>query len=158
MKPSFIFSVIALAAIVVAASFGVQLSPHNAVAVPENLTPQVLYVCPASGGMWDQIASVFRQFGRYITIGFFFAVMILVFNWGWAMYQNLLNDKFKRESFSNVWKFTKFTFWAGVIVLILTMTPNHFKVVHVKGASGDWTLCEANSPGARATLKSNVER
>ena len=157
MKPSFIFSIIALTAIVVAASFGVQLMPHHAVQIPEHLAPDVLYVCPAADEIWDQIAMIFQQFNHHITLLFFFVVMILLFNWGWAMYQNLLNDKFKRESFSNVWKFTKFTFWAGVIVLLLAATPNHFRTVHIQGASGNWVLCEADSPGAHATLKKNVK-
>lgn len=150
MKPSFIFSIIALVAIVVAASFSIQMSPHNPIVIPESVAGSELYVCHAASQTWDSIAVAMRPFNRYIIIGFFFVVMILLFNWGWAMYQNLLNDKFKRESFSNIWKFTKFTFWAGVIILMVSATPNHFRTVHIRGVGGDWVLCENNTPGAAA--------
>ena len=150
MKSSFIFAVIILVAVVVAASFGIKMAPHPAIQVPQSLAGTELYVCHAASQTWDSMATAMRPFNKYIIISFFFVVMILLFNWGWVMYQNLLNDKFKRESFSNVWKFTKFTFWAGVIILILAATPNHFRTVHIRGVSGDWVLCEANTPGAAA--------
>lgn len=150
MKPTFIFSIVALVAIVVAASFGIQLVPHPSIIVPESVAGSELYVCHAASQTWDTMANSLRLFNRYIIIGFFFVVMILLFNWGWVMYQNLLNDKFKRESFSNVWKFTKFTFWVGVIILMIAMTPNHFRTVHIRGVSGDWVLCDSNTPGAAA--------
>jgi len=150
VKPSFIFSIVALVAIVVVASFGLQMAPHPAIEVPASVAGSELYVCHAASQTWDAIANSLRLVNKYIVIGFFFVVMILLFNWGWAMYQNLLNDKFKREAFTNVWKFTKFTFWAGVILLMLSMTPNHFRTVHIRGVGGDWVLCDANTPGAAA--------
>lgn len=150
MKSSFIFAVVALVAIIVAASFGIQMEPHSAIVVPESVAGTELYVCHAASGTWDSMAMAMRPFNRYIIMGFFFVAIIIMFNWGWVMYQNLLNDKFKRESFTNVWKFTKFTFWAGIIVLLLATTPNHFRTVHIRGVSGDWVLCDANTPGAAA--------
>lgn len=150
MKPYLIFCIMALVAIVVAASFGIQVDPHPAIVVPESVAGSELYVCHAASNIWDSIAMAMRPVNRYIIMGFFFVIMILLFVWGWAMYQNLLSDKFKRESFSKVWQFTKFTFWAGVIVLILAATPNHFRTVHIRGVSGDWVLCDSNTPGAAA--------
>jgi len=156
LKSSLVFAIVALAAIVIAASFGMQMSPHEAIQVPEQMMGHALYVCPVASNTWDAIAMAMRPFNRYITIIFFFVSLILIFNWGWGMYQNLLNDKFKRDAFTNTWKFTKFTFWAGIIVLLMVFTPNHFRTVHVRGADGDWVLCDSNTPGARAVRSKMV--
>lgn len=150
MKPIMLFSIVALTMIVIATSFGLQISNTEAIQIPANLVGQELYVCPAADSMWDTISQMLHPFINYISIAFFFVVMLLAFNWGWALYQNLLSDSFKRESFSKPWQFTKFTFWVGVIVLLLTLTPNHFRTVHVKGTTENWVLCESNSPDARA--------
>lgn len=156
MKSSLIFAIIALVAIVVASSFGLQMSPHAAIVVPESVSGMELYVCHAASNTWDSVALGIRPFTHYIIIAFFFVGIILLFNWGWVMYQNLLKDKFDRKSFSNVWKFTKFTFWTGIIILIVSMTPNHFKTVHIRGVDGDWVLCDSNTPGAAAVRASAV--
>lgn len=158
MKREMILSIIFLTAIIIAVSFDVQLVPMEALQIPERLIGQELYVCPAASRMWDSIATGMRPFVRYIVMGFFFAAIILMFNWGWALYQNLLTDKFKRESFKKPWQFTKFTFWAGVLVLILAATPNYFRRVHIDGVAGEWVLCENNSQGARAVRASAVHR
>lgn len=150
MKQGMIFAIIMLTAIVVAASFGVQLMPVVPVQVPPAAAGAALYVCPVTSTTWDAISVGLRPFSRYITIGIFFAFMVLLFNWGWAMYQNLLADKFQRKAFSTPWKFTKALFWAVVIFTILAATPNHFKTVQIRGVAGDWVLCENNTPGARA--------
>lgn len=153
-----IFAIAALAAIVVASSFGLQLMPGKPVPLSPAAQGDALYVCRVGGTMWNTVSVSLRPFTHYIVILFFFAVMILLFNWGWAMYQNLVADKFKREAFSNPWKFTKFTFWAAVIVTIVMATPNHFKTVKLHGASGDWVLCERDTPGATAVRASAVYR
>ena len=158
MKPSMVFSIVALIAIVVAASFGVQLSPVTPRTVPESVMGTELYVCPATGNNWDLFASAVAPFNHYIVIAFFAVVIMLMFVWGWALYQNLLNDKFKPDLFAKAWRPTKFVFWAGVILLVATMTPNHFRRVHINGASGEWVLCENNTPGARAVRASAVSR
>lgn len=158
MKPTMIFAIAALAAIVVASSFGLQLMPGTPVSIPPSAEGGALYVCHAGGTLWDTIAVTLRPFMHYIIVLFFFAVMILLFNWGWAMYQSLIADKFKRETFSNSWKLTKFTFWVAVAVTIVAATPNHFKTVKIQGASGDWILCERDTPGATAVRASAVFR
>lgn len=150
MKSSFIFAIVILMAIIVMASFNIQLAPHAAIVVPESVAGSELYVCHAASNTWDSIAVAMRPFNRWIIVVFFFVAMILLFNWGWAMYQNLLKDKFNRKDFTNIWKFTKFTFWAGVIILMLAATPNHFRTVHIRGVGGDWVLCDSNTPGAAA--------
>lgn len=159
MKPSMIFAIVMLTAIVLIVSFGLQLSPTAPLPLPETVDPgTVLYVCPAASQTWDSIAKAMQGLVRPITIGFFFAGMILLFVWGWALYQNLLKDKFDKSSFTNPWGFTKFLFWAMVIVIIIVATPNHFKTVHITGYTGDYILCENNTPEARAVPANLVTR
>lgn len=139
-----------LTAIVIVTSFGLQLSPTDAIVVPAAVSGHELYVCPTTAPGWENVAHAIAPFKHYLTIGFFFAAMLLMFSWGWALYQNLLKDEWKQDAYSSPWKFTKFLFWAGVIVLLMSMTPNHFRTVHIDGVDGNWVLCENNTPGARA--------
>lgn len=158
MKPIMLFALIALTAIVLASSFGLQLDSTEAIKIPANMIGQELYVCPADNSLWTGIAQMLHPAIKYITIAFFFVIMLLMFNWGWALYQNLLSDSFKRESFSKPWQFTKFTFWMGVVVLLLTFTPNYFRTVKIDGVSGEWVLCENNTPGAKAEKAEAVHK
>ncbi len=157
MKPLMMISIVILTAIVIATSFGLSMGPSTPIQIPAALQGTELYVCPATSQAWMTVANSLHQFKRGITIIFFFATIVLMFVWGWTLYQNLLDDKFKRESFSNVWKFTKMLFWAGVVVIIAMATPNHFKTVHITGANGNWVLCENNTPGAQA-VRANAVR
>ncbi len=157
MNKNMMFTLIALTAIVVASSFDLQLMPHTAINIPSNLQGTELYVCPANVSTWDSLATGIRPIVQYVTIGFFFITMILIFMWGWELYQNLLKDKFNRDGFKKPWEGTKLLFWTIVIFTLLTSTPNHFRTVHVVGATGDWVLCENNSPGARA-IRANAVR
>ncbi len=154
MKPSMLFAIIMLTAIVIATSFGLHLMPYAPISVPPAAAGNALFVCPAANTTFDSIAMALQPFNKYLVIGYFFVVMLLMFSWGWALYQNLLNDKFKRGEFSNPWKLTKFTFWAGVILLVFAMTPNHFRTIKINGAPGQWVLCENTTPGARAVRAS----
>lgn len=150
MKPLMLLAITVLAAIVIVTSFDLQMAPVAALQIPDNLAGNVLYVCPPASSGWDNAAQAIAPFTRYITIAFFFALIILMFMWGWALYQNLLKDEWKQDAYTNPWKFTKFLFWAAVVVIIVSMTPNHFRTVHIDGAPGQWVLCENNTPGARA--------
>ena len=150
MKKGLLYSIIAMAAIVIVASFHMQLGDNAALDIPENMLGRVLYVCPSADTAWDSVAMSLRPFINYIIAGFFFGIVLLLFGWGWQLYQNLLTDKFKRESFKNIWAFTKFGFWALVIVMLVLVTPNGFRRVSVTGAGDNWVLCDANSTGARA--------
>lgn len=156
MKPTMLFAIVMLTAIVLITSFDLQFGASTPVAVPESMAANVLYVCPVASGTWDAVARALMPFTRSITIGFLFAAMILMFSWGWALYQNLLKDSFKRESFKNPWAFTKMWFWAGVIVLMAALTPNHFREVHLTGSTSSYVLCDNNTPGARAVRASAV--
>lgn len=151
-----LFAIVMLTAIVLITSFDLQFGASTPVAVPESMAANVLYVCPVASGTWDAVARALMPFTRSITIGFLFAAMILMFSWGWALYQNLLKDSFKRESFKNPWAFTKMWFWAGVIVLMMALTPNHFREVHLTGSTSSYILCDNNTPGARAVRASAV--
>lgn len=156
MKKTMIFAIIMMAAIIIAASFDLQFMPSVTLQVPETMIGQELYVCPATDQMWDSIATGMRPFRRFVIMGFFFAALILMFAWGWALYQNLLKDSFKRDTFKKPWAFTKFAFWAAVIVTIMAVTPNRFRRVHIDGAAGEWVLCENNTQGARAVRATAV--
>lgn len=152
------WAILALTAIVMMAEFDLHLFPATkTVTVPDAFVGTELYICPAASSTWDNVAEMMNMFSDYILVAFFFALMVLLFVWGWAMYQNLLNDKFDRKSFSNPWKYTKLAFWAGVIVLLLIATPNYFRRVNVTGAAGEWVLCENNSPDARAVRATAVQ-
>lgn len=150
MKPTMLFAIIMLTAIVIAASFGLQFGSTESIKISADMAPNVLYVCPATGGAWDTFATSVRPFVRYVTIFFFSVSMILMFHWGWNLYQNLLKDKFERKAFTNSWMITKFVFWMIIIFIIATYTPNYFRSVRVDGNDASWVLCESNTPGARA--------
>ena len=140
MKPVMLYAIIAVAAIAIVASFGFQLG-NPPPTIPESVVGNVLFVCPADNVTWDSIAASLHPFNRYVIGGFFFTAVLLLFGWGWQLYQNLLSDKFKRESFKNIWGFTKIWFWALVIVTLLIYTPNHFRRVEITGAPGNWVMC-----------------
>ena len=153
-KPGLLFAVSVLAMIILAASSGLYLGGvAKAVKLRAGIDPgNVLYVCPVASSGWDTFASSFAMVSRYVYLFFIFALIILLFSWGWALYQNLLKDKFSTDVYKNPWTLTKMFFWAGVILTVLMVTPNHFRKVHVRvnGHTYDYVLCENNSVGARA--------
>lgn len=150
MKPTMLFAIVMMTAIILMVSFGISLSPTTPITLAPDVAANALYVCPASSSLWDSLSHGLGQFTRPMIIGFFFALILLLFSWAWAMYQNLLKDKFVRDAFKSPWGFTKMMFWTVVIMLMLVHTPNYFRSVHVDGARGEWVLCDSNTPGARA--------
>ena len=150
MKPVMLYAIIALAAIAIVASFGFQLGSTEMPQMSAETASNILFVCPMENATWVSISLGLHPFMRYIVGGFFFAAVLLLFGWGWQLYQNLLSDKFKRDSFKNIWGFTKIWFWAVVIVTLLIYTPNKFRRVELAGAPGNWVLCDGNTPGAQA--------
>ena len=158
MKPTMMFAVVLLTAIVLMTAFNITLGPTDVVTVSAANAPNALYVCPADGGIWEKLAMGFAMFRRPLIIGFFFALIVLLFTWGWALYQNLLKDKFVRDAFKTPWAFTKLLFWAVVIMSLLLATPNHFRTVHLTGASGNWVLCDNNTPGNKPVYADAVHR
>ncbi len=155
MKKSMISVITFLTAIVLMATFDLSLGPDTVINVPESMRGRALFVCPAESDLWNSLATGFGHFYKYITIGFFFAMIILVFVWGWSLYQNLLKDSFKKEDFSKPWAFTKLLFWAGVILILIFNTPNKYREVSITNKPGNWVLCENSSTGAQA-INSNL--
>lgn len=158
MKPTMMFAIVLLTSIILMTTFNITLSPTEPLTVSAAAAPNALYVCPAASNTWDTLAQGFAQLTKPLIIGFFFAIIVLAFMWSWALYQNLLKDKFVRDAYKTPWEFTKLLFWAVVIITMLTMTPNHFRTVHLDGASGDWILCDNNTPGARVVRADSVHR
>lgn len=157
MKPLMLFSIVLLTAIVLASSFGLQIMPMDPVALPAGADGMALFVCPADGTTWNMAATAMRPMVRIISMAFFFGVMMLLFSWGWALYQNLLKDSFKDDAFKKPWALTKFIFWAGMIVMLLVATPNHYRLVDIAGADGQWVLCDETTPGAIPVWANNVK-
>lgn len=150
MKKPMMSAIILLTIIILMASFDFSLDGSAPIPVPESMRGVALFICPASSGFWDSMASGFAPFTRYIVMGFFFAAIVLTFMWGWALYQNLLKDSFNKDSFSKPWSFTKILFWVGMVVILILNTPNRYRHVTVSGHVGDWVLCENTSVGAHA--------
>jgi len=159
MKPTMLFAVVLITAIILASSFGLHVMPINPLYnLTQDVAANALYVCPVESSSWDSIARALRPMIMYVNIIFFFSLMLLLFSWGWALYQNLLKDSFKQDAFKGPWAFTKLLFWASILFYILVWTPNHYKNVHVQGAKGEWVLCEQNSTGAVPVLAKAVKR
>ncbi|MBO4480703.1 MAG: hypothetical protein J5742_03735 [Alphaproteobacteria bacterium] len=157
MKKPMISAIVFLTIVILMASFGFSLDGTPPMVLPESIRGSALFVCPANSDFWDAMATGFGQFHRYILIGFFFGAIILAFAWGWALYQNLLQDKFKREDFAKPWAFTKLLFWAGVAILIILHTPNHYRRLEIRGTTGDWVICDNTSTDVRAVPINLVE-
>lgn len=156
MKPVMLYAIIAVAAIAIVAGFGFQLGNTEMPEMTADVAGNILFVCPSETVTWHSVMIGLRPITRYIVGGFFFAAVLLLFGWGWQLYQNLLSDKFKRESFKNIWGFTKIWFWALVIVTLLIYTPNHFRRVEITGYGDNWVLCDGNTPGATAVQATAV--
>ena len=152
-KPGLLITVSILAIIILATVFDMNFGGDTMVQLRHGVNPDsVLYVCPVAGSAWDDFAQA-MSFGRkYIYMGFCFAAIVLLFSWGWALYQNLVKDKFSADAYKNPWGLTKLFFWAAVICVLLAMTPNYFRTVHVRvnGHDSEYVLCENTSTDARA--------
>lgn len=158
-KPGLLFAVCVLALIVLATAFNMNLGGNDPVPLQAGINPDsVLYVCPISNGNWDSFAKAMSVGRKYIYMGFSFAGIILLFSWGWALYQNLVKDKFSADAYKNPWGLTKIFFWAAVICIILAMTPNYFRSVrvYVNGRNAEYTLCESTSTDAHAVDATRV--
>ena len=158
-KPGLLFAVSVLAIIILATSFGLNLGGDGPVVLPKNVDANtILYVCPVASNTWDSFAKAMSFARKFIFMGFTFAFIVLLFDWGWALYQNLVKDKFSADAYKNPWELTKLFFWAAVICSILAMTPNYFRTVHIRknGHSTNWVLCENTSTGAKAVKAQGV--
>ena len=156
-KPGLLFAVVVFAIIILAASFNMNLGGNAPVHLKAGVNPDtILYVCPIGESNWDTFATAFSMWRQQIYMFFVFAMIVLLFSWGWALYQNLLKDKFSDDVYKNPWGLTKMFFWAGVVCTVLAMTPNYYRRVHVNGNNQQWVLCENTSEGARPVRASAV--
>ena len=149
MKKTMLFTIVALIAILMMVGFDISFAPNDPIKISEAAAANALYVCPANDSTWTQISKALLQLKKPIIIGFFSVAILMIFIWAWALYQNLLKDKFNRDSFKTPWGATKVYFWALVVVTILMATPNHYRTVHLKNNNQNWVLCENNTPGAK---------
>ncbi len=164
-KPGLLFSVYALALIILATIFKLHLhlGAEEAGAITKDAANHLFY-CPVTGSRWDDFARLFSMGEDFVSLTIAFVALVLVFSWGWALYQNLLKDKFNADVYKTPWQITKIIFWVAVICYILTLTPNHFRpkiMVRSGGQKTEQVLCEQTSPGAKAvkirTVKKPVE-
>ena len=158
-KPGLLFAVSMLALIILAVVFDLNFGGNAPVQLRPGVNPDdVLYVCPILEDSWSQFAEALSFGRKYIMMFFAFALIVLSFSWGWALYQNLLKDKFNADVYKNPWELTKIFFWGAVIVTVLSMTPNYFRTVNVNigGNETKAVLCESTSENARAVNAQTV--
>lgn len=156
MKKQLLSAIMLLAIILLMVAFDLRLDDSAPIAVREGMAGQLLYICPAASKFWDPMALGFIPYSRYIAMIFFFGAIVVTFMWGWALYQNLLKDEFKKDSFTNPWGFTKILFWAAIAMTLVLYTPNRYRRVIVDGRPGEWVLCENTTPGAAPILAEKV--
>ncbi len=150
-KPGLLISVSILAVIILSVSFNMNLGGGDPIHLREGINPDsVLYVCPAASGVWNSLSESLHFLSKYASFFFSFVGIVLVFSWGWALYQNLLKDKFNEDAYKNSWEITKVIFWLIIVFTILIMTPNHYRRVDVRGSDAQWVLCDNTSDDARA--------
>lgn len=156
MKPTMMYAIIMAITIILMTVFNINLSPTEPIALPEAVQAGALYVCPAADSFWDGLANAVKTLRTPLIVAFWFSLILLIFTWLWALYQNLLKDKFVRDAYKNPWAYTKMLFWTVAIVCLIFYTPNHFRTVKLDGTNTNWVLCEANTPGAKAVNEVNV--
>ncbi|MDR1207020.1 MAG: hypothetical protein LBK26_01240 [Rickettsiales bacterium] len=150
MKPIALFSTLAVIAIIIAASFGLSVTPtapiHN---LPDSARDIALFVCPAADSVFDEIARGLMMFRNQLMMVFFFFFIFFLASLGWSVYQNLIKDKFEEKVYKFPFFLGKSLFWATIIVTVLMHSPNSFRTVGVMGAPGKFVLCQSNTPGSR---------
>lgn len=158
-NPGLLLTVSLLAIIILAASFNMNFGGNPPIHLPAGVNPDnVLYVCPVGGdNFWTQFSTALHAIGKYAYLLFAFIILVLFFSWGWALYQNLLKDKFSADAYKNPWDLTKVVFWMVVVFFVLFKTPDYFRTVEVRGHGAHWTLCENTSPGAKLVRPNNVK-
>ena len=73
MNPGFLFSVLAIIAIIVASSFGLHIFPTAPIHIlPDSVADAALFVCPAASETFDEIARQLSFARNSLTIVFFF--------------------------------------------------------------------------------------
>ena len=150
-KPGLVFSVLLFTFVILGAAFNMNLDGRTSVKLRAGIdSANVLYICPIDNTTWTGISSSLHTLSRYASIAFLFFGIVLFFSWGWALYQNLLKDKFVEDAYKMPWALTKGFFWVLIAFTILVVTPNHYRSVQVRGQDTPWVLCDSNSAWARA--------
>lgn len=149
MKPGLGILIFILVAIILTVSFDLHIMNTVPLSVPGNMADKVLYICPATESNWHSVSTALAPFARYITLGYFLLCLMIVSMWLWALYQNLLKDKFLQDAFKKPWQLTKFAFWIGILLLLALNTPNSYRRIEVNGDPTEWVLCEATDENAR---------
>ena len=161
-KKGLLFSVCVFALIMLEAIFKVKLQGggESVKAMAKNAA-EYLFVCPMSNNTWDAVAKSFSRLQQYISMFVVFIVIVLLFSWGWALYQNLLKDKFVVDAYKRPWEITKICFWMTVIFVMVVLTPNYFRPKITGRSNGHetkWVLCEQTSAGARAVPLNKIKK
>ena len=161
-KRGLLFSVCALALVILATVFKLQLPGANteSAKIAATNVANHLFVCPIASSTWDSVSRGLSVLESYLSMFVVFVVIVLLFSWGWALYQNLLKDKFVKDVYKTPWDLTKIVFWIVVAFVILIMTPNHFRTkvpVRSNGQTSEWVLCEQSAPDARAVRVRNAK-
>ena len=157
MKPTMTFAIVMMIIIILMTAFNIHLGSVVPLDVAADKMANTLFVCPVPKmGFALTVSKLLKMATRPLTIGFSFAILMLMFSWGWALYQNLLKDKFSRDAYKNPWVFTKMTFWILIVVIMAMATPAHFRTVKIDGSNENWVLCENNSPKAVAVPAQKV--
>ena len=133
-----------------------QLTRPTVVSVPDSSIGSILYVCPIEDKDFDLLARQLGSHGKGLSIAFTFIVILWIAILLWTLYQSLLKDKFERKSYDLPIFLGKFLLFGTIIVLILMRTPNHYRAVLLEGSNSRWTLCENNTPGAKAVRANAV--
>lgn len=161
-KKGLLFSVCAFALILLEAIFKVKLrgGDESVKAMAKNAA-DYLFVCPVSNHTWDAVAKSLSRLQQYISMFVVFVIIVLLFSWGWALYQNLLKDKFVADAYKRPWEITKMLFWATIVLVMAVMTPNHFRPKITGRSNGHetkWVLCEQTSAHARAIPLNKIKK
>lgn len=160
-KPGLLFAIALFAIIILATSFHMDFGGNPPLELRSGVNPEnVLYVCPVTSSVWETLSQSLHYLDRYASVFFAFIGIVLTFSWGWAIYQNLLKDKFSEDAYKNPWALTKTFFWLIIIFTILIATPNRFRTVGIRDNHGkvdySWVLCDNTSEGAQAVSYKRV--
>ena len=158
MKPGLLLSAIALVTIIVVASFGLRILPPDAIVpLPDSANPgDFLWVCPSAHPYFDRIALFFSNIQTQMNIAFFFGLLFVILAFAWALYQNLLKDKFEPKPYETAWFFTKVLFWIAVVATVLMHAPNHYRTVKIDGRTGTFVTCNMGEKNAEPVPETAV--
>jgi TRAP-type C4-dicarboxylate transport system permease small subunit len=160
-KPLLLFVMIAFVAAIVVVASGIHVMPLNSVHVlPPNVAEgSVLYVCPTDGVLnvfFSDLAKELRQFQNVLFMVFWFFFLVTLLILGWALYNNLLKDKFEEKDYKFGWFMTKWLIWITLIVSVFVNSPNAYRLVKVGKSDTPYVLCESNNPRSLMVRASSV--